>query len=66
MYWAIDAVIHTVTADGWNTYRHLPTFYLNANVQGILTAEQAVRIAHDIVDPFQNPDWDVDIMATAI
>jgi len=29
--------------------RQVPTFYLCANVQGITSAEAAVRVAHDIL-----------------
>lgn len=37
-------------ADG--SVRHLPTFYLNADVQGIVNAEHARQIAREIVVGF--------------
>jgi hypothetical protein len=35
----------------WSCGQHLPTFYLDATVQGIVSEEHAVRIAQTIVDP---------------
>lgn len=32
--------------------RQIPTFFLDENVQGILTPEGALKIALEIIDPF--------------
>jgi len=54
--YAIGASVRRTTTDHrgteWTTTRHLPTFYLDPNVQGILNHEQAERIARSILDPF--------------
>jgi len=34
---------------GWTAIRQVPTFYLNENVQGILTEHQARIVAEDIL-----------------
>jgi hypothetical protein len=39
----------TRTVDGWTSTRQIPMFYLNSDVQGILTEEGAKRVADDIV-----------------
>lgn len=50
-FYAVTANM-TTEADGWTSTRHLPTFYLCANAQGIVSEEHAERIARDILDPF--------------
>jgi len=54
--YAVLAVLSRTTTDGqgneWRTNKHLPTFYLNENVQGILNEEGAERVARSILDPF--------------
>jgi hypothetical protein len=37
------------TPDGWSGSRQVPIFYLDAHVQGIISAEHATRVARDIV-----------------
>lgn len=53
--YAVDAVILTEhqTEDGvvWEGSRKIPTFYLLANVQGIVSEPHAAKIAMDIVGP---------------
>lgn len=45
----IYAVTAVVTLAGRS--RQVPTFYLNADVQGIVDADHARRIAEDVIDP---------------
>jgi hypothetical protein len=47
-YFAITAQVETQVGS-WKSLRQVPTFYLRANVQGILTEDQAVRIAQDVL-----------------
>lgn len=63
--WAITATVtyYSFVAEGWQTTRQVPTFYLNENVQGIISEEHAKRIARAIVNPFDNPDITVSITA---
>lgn len=38
--------------DGWTSSTGVPTFYLDPDMQGILTAEHACRVAMKIINPF--------------
>jgi hypothetical protein len=46
--------------DGWTSTTHLPTFYLDERVQGILDEDHAARIARSILDPFDERPYDGD------
>lgn len=61
--WAIQA--HILTANG---SVHLPTFYLDAQVQGILTESHACKVARDIIMPkgFNPYGYPVNVSAMAI
>lgn len=49
--YAIAAAINTFDPPcGWTGTRQLPTFFLDSTVQGIVDAEHAEKIAHDILD----------------
>lgn len=37
----------------------IPTFFLNENVQGIVSETQVRRIVQEIVNPLRNPDMEV-------
>lgn len=47
--YAVCASLQTKTADGWARTTQLPTFFLDASVQGIVDTDHAERIARDIV-----------------
>jgi uncharacterized protein YabE (DUF348 family) len=47
VFWIVQA---TVTIGAATT--QIPTFYLNADVQGIMDEEGCKKVARDIVDPF--------------
>jgi hypothetical protein len=47
-FYSVQGTI-TRTVDGWTSTRQIPMFYLNSDVQGILTVEQAKRVADDVV-----------------
>ncbi len=47
--YAIQAQYVHTTSDGYTSSRQVPTFYLNANVQGIANVQHAERIARDIL-----------------
>lgn len=49
--YCIQATV-TKTEGDTSTTTQIPTFYLNADVQGILNDAQAVRVAQRIIDPF--------------
>jgi hypothetical protein len=50
--YSVQASVSNVSKYGWVSVRHLPTFYLDSQVQGIIDSEHAKRIAREIVDPF--------------
>ena len=49
MQYAIQATRHINAPEGKRRYQ-LPTFYLDADVQGITNADQAVMIARQIIE----------------
>jgi len=49
--WAIYAVVGRWQEDGFHN-RSVPTFYLDENVQGIVSEEHAIEIATEVVNPF--------------
>lgn len=49
--YAITATISGTNTEGWEFSCGLPTFYLNANVQGIMNEAHAEKIARAILDP---------------
>jgi len=54
--WQITARVDYVETGGesmahWNGTRHLPIFYLDENIQGIVSEEHAKRVALDVIDP---------------
>lgn len=48
LYWTVQARVFKHTAEG-TIGRDRPTFFLDADVQGIGTADAAVRIARDVL-----------------
>ena len=54
--WAVQANVVTQTTPDYTSSRTLPTFYLDPNVQGIVDADHARRIALQIVDPYCDGD----------
>ena len=49
--WAVNATIRR-RVDGWDVSRQVPIFYLHPTVQGIVSADQAERIARDVLSTF--------------
>lgn len=39
--------------------RQIPTFFLNENIQGIISEEGAEKIARDIINPTSDPSIEV-------
>lgn len=60
-------VVHSVDANGrkYETTRQIPTFYLNADIQGIRDIDHAVEVAHRVINPAENPDLVVMAYATS-
>lgn len=63
--YAIHAAVETTGPDGFTGTRQVPTFYLHPSVQGILSEDQAVRIALDILG-FDGPSDSVHVSATKV
>lgn len=53
MLYAITATITKLTKNGTIT-KQIPMFYLDSNVQGIVSAEHAEKIAATIINPFND------------
>jgi hypothetical protein len=55
--YAITATVETVsissTSGEWHGTRQVPTFFLDEDVQGIVSADHAARIAADVIDPLR-------------
>ena len=49
----------------WTSAHQVPTFYLHENVQGIINAEHAARVAREVIDPL-NLFEDDDVHITAV
>ncbi len=60
MYKVHYAVNGTITKDTRNI--QIPTFYLCANVQGIVSTEHAMQIAKEIVNPFNDLDVNLSVV----
>jgi len=64
--YAIVAILLRVNAEGWETHAKLPTFYLDSDTQGIVSADHAGRVALDLfpVD-FLAPDTRVTVAVSS-
>lgn len=51
LLFAVSGTVQDESADGWGKYRALPTFYLDGNVQGFTTRQEAEVIADMILNP---------------
>jgi hypothetical protein len=47
----------------WEGSKELPTFYLDGNLQGIISTEQAERIARKVLDPLDYLGDDLQVTA---
>ncbi len=65
MFYAVTATVTKKTPEGTTTYQ-VPTFYLNANVQGIVDAAHAARIAYEVINPTNDPTLDPSIFTTTV
>jgi hypothetical protein len=54
MYMITGMVIET-RPDGYRSHREVPTFFLSANLQGILSEEAACRVGFHVVAPNSIP-----------
>lgn len=54
MLWRVQANIVRKDKDGWNVSRQIPTFFLDEDIQGIVSAEHAKKIAEDIINTFKD------------
>jgi hypothetical protein len=54
-FYQVDATITRRDAEGWTSTRQIPTFYLNSDVQGMLSVEHARRVADDVIATIAGP-----------
>jgi len=52
--------------DGYSTARSVPTFYLDENVQGIVSEDHAAAIAKDILTATGQTDVQLHILAVKV
>lgn len=65
MMYAVSATVNRHDKDGVVTIQ-VPTFYLDANVQGIVNKEHAKIIAGEIINPAKNPNLTVHLSVIAV
>jgi len=53
MFWQITATIHRINDSKWNHSKSVPTFFLDADMLGIVDQHHALKIASSIIDPFE-------------
>ena len=51
MLYAVTATRRTVAVGDWQGSTQVPTFYLDSDVQGIVSCEHAARIAVEVIGP---------------
>lgn len=56
----------TYKSNGTSITTQIPTFYLDAGVQGIITIKQASYIVSQIVNPFNNLEIEVNCTVTEL
>lgn len=62
MYYIIQATVTKKRPTG-NTTTQIPTFFLDANIQGITSSEHAAQIAHGIINPTKDDTIGVSLSA---
>jgi hypothetical protein len=66
MYYEISASVERQTEDGYTSVRALPTFYLHASVQGIVSVGHAQRIAEHMLRDTAGPDARLRVYAATV
>lgn len=64
MLYAISAIVQR-ECDGWMRPVSLPTFYLDANVQGIVSEAHAIEIVRDMLQRLGHSRRDINVQACA-
>ena len=64
MLYQIQATVVEKRADGYSVTHQIPTFYLDSNIQGIVSEEHAAKIATDILNPAKLASLQVHVAAT--
>lgn len=49
MRYIITATVTRTNSEGWESTKHMPTFLLDARIQGITSADHAARIAKRMI-----------------
>lgn len=56
LYLVTATILYPADSNGYRTTRQVPTFYLNAAIQGITSAAHAERIAVNMLTEVANDD----------
>ena len=66
MFYCVTCVAVETTLGGDTIIHQVPTFFLNADVQGITSVEGAEKIAKQVVNPTNNPDIKVNCCVSGV
>lgn len=64
MRYVVTATVTLARDEIWSSTRSLPTFLLDSNIQGIVSADHAARVALGLLRDC-NPDAEVHVTAVA-
>lgn len=65
MMWCVTAMVRKTSPEGARSIQ-VPTFYLNSDVQGIVDAEHAERIAKEVCNPTGDTTLEVMVAVTTM
>ncbi len=65
MYYQICANVTKQTEEGTLSIQ-VPTFYLNSNVQGIVSADHAEQIAREVINPSNDPSLSINLCVVSV
>lgn len=63
MLYAVSVIVTRRFPDGWTSAIDMPTFYLDSNVQGIVSADHAAEIARQMFMRLGHKRDDVSVYA---
>ena len=61
--YAVTATVRERIGDGWTRSAQVPTFYLDADVQGIVDEDHAAIVARRVINPLGH---DIAVSVTAV
>ena len=65
MFYVVTATVTRITSEG-TIMSQVPTFFLDSNVQGIVDEKHAEQIANEIINPTQDENLRVTVVAVCL